>query len=100
MTSHPSGVQGGRDSDHVPTSMQRQRPKGDRMIAWGMQIPPPRSARSADPTSRQALPDTRYSILHTLISLLHLGQHVVLSLPLAWGLFRLDAVLLQCSITA
>ena len=42
---------GGRDSDHVPTSMQRQRPKGDRMIAWGMQIPPPRTARSADPTS-------------------------------------------------
>ena len=39
----------------VPTSRQRQRPKGDRMIGWGMQIPPPRTARGAVPTSMHPL---------------------------------------------
>ena len=37
------------------------------------------------PYPRPSLPDTRYSILNTLTPLLHLGQHVVLSLPSAPG---------------
>jgi len=27
MTSHPSGIQGGRDSDHVPTSVGTKKPR-------------------------------------------------------------------------